>query len=53
MWWLYLDEENVCAGFCEGDGHRLADAACTSCYEGCLALEGKEFLYGCHGGGVL
>jgi hypothetical protein len=37
----YLDEENVCACFCEGNGHCLTDTSCASCDEGCLALEGE------------
>jgi hypothetical protein len=44
----YLDEENVCSCFGEGDGHGLADASCAACDEGGLALEGEEFLDGCH-----
>lgn len=47
--WIYLHEEDVCAGFCEGNGHCLADSSCAACYEGGLALEGEELLDGCHG----
>jgi hypothetical protein len=49
---MYLDEEDVCACFGEGDGHGLADAACAACYESCLALQGEQFLYGRHVGDV-
>jgi hypothetical protein len=49
----YLDEEDVCSCFCEGNGHGLTDAASTSCHESGLALEGEELLYGCHVFGVL
>jgi hypothetical protein len=37
----YLDEEDVCSGFCERNGHCLADSSCAACYEGCLAREGE------------
>lgn len=45
-----LDEEDVCACFCEGEGHGLADSSRATCYEGGLALEGEELLYGGHVG---
>jgi hypothetical protein len=47
---MYLDEENVGSGFGEGNSHRLADASCAACYEGCLTCEGEEFLNRRHGG---
>jgi hypothetical protein len=40
----YLDEENVCAGFGEGERHGLADSSGAACYQGGLALEGEELL---------
>ena len=44
----YLDEENVCSCFCERESHGLTDTSCSACYEGGLALEREELLYGCH-----
>jgi len=44
----YLDEEDVCSCFCERESHGLANASCSACYEGGLALEREELLYGCH-----
>lgn len=35
----YLDEDDVCAGFGEGDGDGLADATRTACDEGSVALK--------------
>ena len=46
----YLDEEDVGACFCESESHCLADSSGAACYEGCLALEGVEFLDAGHGG---
>jgi hypothetical protein len=45
---MHLNEENVCSSFGEGDGHRLTDASRATCYEGRLAREREEFLYGRH-----
>jgi hypothetical protein len=47
----YLDEENICPGFGEGDGHGLSDAPRAARYEGCLARQGEELLDARHGGG--
>ena len=44
----YLDEQDVCSCFCERESHGLANASCSACYEGGLALEREELLYGCH-----
>lgn len=46
----YLDEEDVGASFSKGNGHCLTDASRAAGHEGDLALEGEEFLNGCHGG---
>jgi hypothetical protein len=40
----YLDEDDVCACFCEGARHGLADASGAACDEGGLAGEGEELL---------
>jgi hypothetical protein len=40
----YLDEEDVGAGFCEGEGHGLPNSSCAACYEGGLPGEGEELL---------
>lgn len=37
----YLDEEDVCACFGEGECHGLSDTSCATCDEGRLALEGE------------
>jgi hypothetical protein len=37
----YLDEEDVCSCFGEGDGHRLPDSSCAACYESCLPFQGE------------
>lgn len=39
---MYLDEDNVCAGFGEGDGDGLADATGAACDEGGMAFKGEE-----------
>lgn len=39
---LYLDENEVCAGFCQGDGDGLADASGSARQKGGLSLEGEE-----------
>jgi hypothetical protein len=46
----YLDEENICSCFCEGDSHWLTNSSRATCYEGSLALEREELLYRCHTG---
>jgi hypothetical protein len=46
---MYLDEENICPSFGEGDRHGLADTSCATCNKRCLSCEGEEFLYGRHG----
>lgn len=38
----YLDEDNVCAGFSEGNCHCGANAAGSAGDKGGLALEGEE-----------
>jgi hypothetical protein len=48
----YLDEEDVSAGFCEGEGHGLANSSCATCHEGSLPCEGEKLLNGGHGCGL-
>lgn len=43
---MYLDEDDVCAGFCEGDCASLANAPGCACYEGSLPIERKESVGG-------
>lgn len=38
----HLYENEVCAGFCQGDGDGLSDASCSTGQEGGLALQGEE-----------
>ena len=45
---MYLNKKNVCSCFCKSEGHGLTNSSCASCYEGCLALERVELLYGGH-----
>lgn len=40
----YLDEDDVCAGFSEGDGDGGANASCCACYESSLPFKGKKSL---------
>lgn len=47
---LYLDEDDVCAGFSEGDGNGCANAPCCAGYEGSLPFKGEESLSSCHCG---
>lgn len=44
----YLDKDDVCAGFSEGNGHCCAYASGCACDEGGLSLEGEESLVCCH-----
>ena len=45
---IYLDKEDVCSCFGEGNRHRLTNSSCASCYEGGLPLERVELLYSGH-----
>lgn len=38
----YLDKNDICACFGEGDGHCLANATGSPGHQGCSALEGEQ-----------
>lgn len=44
----YLYEDDVCAGFSEGNGDRCANASCCAGDESSLPFEGEESLCSCH-----
>lgn len=45
---FYLNEDDVCAGFSEGNGDRCSNASCCAGDESSLPFEGEESLCSCH-----
>lgn len=47
FWAIYLNQNNIGAGFGQGKGHCLADTSCAASDEGGPAAQGEERSHSC------
>lgn len=47
FWVIYLNQNNISAGFGQGKGHCLADTTCAASDEGGPAAQGEERPHSC------